>query len=200
MVPKTATRSAVNVTPKCCTASSQPHATTSSIERVHRRDRLVAAAASAAQRDPAQDRNVLEPGQLVAALRAARARPKDRPLARPADDADVQKRPEAGAEKERVDLGESGRNGGVHRRSSKRRIPAATATFSDSTAAAIGSATRRSARARECGRQACPFIPDHERQAGWRLEIARSTRRRRPPPRSRRRVAVGTSRARPRYQ
>ena len=70
-------------------------------------DRLVAAAASAAQRDPAHDRDVLEPRELIAALRTARARPQDRAFVRPPDDADVQERADAGADDERVDLRES---------------------------------------------------------------------------------------------
>ena len=73
-------------------------------ERVHDRDALTAAAATSAQRRPAHEWNVLEPGELIAALRAARTRAQDRTFARPADDADVQERTDASADEEGVQL------------------------------------------------------------------------------------------------
>ena len=87
-------------------------------QRVHQRDRLVAATAPPAKRDPTQHRNVLEPRELVRAPRTTRARTKHGALTRPAHDADIQERPDTRANDERVDLGDerTGRTG--HRRSS----------------------------------------------------------------------------------
>ena len=72
------------------------------------RDRLVAAAAARAQGDPADERDVLEPRELVSAAGAARARTHHAQLARPSGDAHVEERSDAEAEDERVDRGERG--------------------------------------------------------------------------------------------
>src|SRR4029079_16799565 len=107
-------------------------------QRVHHRDALVAAPAFSAQQKPADHGNVLDPAQLIPATRTPRARPEDRPLLRPADDADVEERADAGSEHERVDK-QIGRR--AHALSSARRIHVATATLSASTLAEMASAT-----------------------------------------------------------
>src|SRR5688500_3287601 len=83
-------------------------------EQLHRRvddgDRLVAAPAARAQHDPAHERDVLEPGQLVSTAGTARARPDDAQLTRPARNADVEERSDAQPEDECVGGGERGRD------------------------------------------------------------------------------------------
>src|SRR5437588_346178 len=59
-------------------------------DRIHRRNGLRATSAAGAQNEPARDRNVLEPRELMAALRTARARANDRQLAGPSRYADIQ--------------------------------------------------------------------------------------------------------------
>src|SRR5688500_12741005 len=62
---------------------------------IDRRNRLVAAAAARAKRDPAEERDVLEPRQLVTALWAARAWTNNAQITRPSRDAHIEKRPDA---------------------------------------------------------------------------------------------------------
>src|SRR5262249_53691155 len=145
--------------------------------RIERRDGFGAAAAASPEHEPAQDGNVLIPGELIAARRAARARPHDRQFARPAHNADVEERPEARAEEEGREPHEAWRNVDQLRRihrsaciaarvaacastrprpSAYSRMPEATATLRDSAPAAIGTATNRSQRARAASLRPAP--------------------------------------------
>ena len=71
-------------------------------DRVLNRDRVAALAATAAEQQPAEDRNVVVPLQAVAALRASRRRRDDRLPQRQPIDHDVEEAADAGAEQRGV--------------------------------------------------------------------------------------------------
>src|SRR5262249_21294981 len=70
-------------------------------DEVRGRYRLGAATTASAQNEPAHNRHILDPGELMPALRASRAGTYHRLLARPSSDANVEEGADAGSEDER---------------------------------------------------------------------------------------------------
>src|SRR5690606_37905171 len=100
-------------------------------DRILHGDALAAVAATPAQQEPAQDRDVVMPRDLALTSRASRARPHHRLLGRPAIDAHVEERADRCTDQACVDEKQRRRHDLclVNRYS---RMPAATATFNDS--------------------------------------------------------------------
>ena len=77
-------------------------------DEVAKRDALVTVPAAAAERQPAEQRDVVVPGDRVLAPRATRARVDDRLLGRDAQDAYVGEAADDGAEDEEDEGGQGG--------------------------------------------------------------------------------------------